>query len=354
MSPPPQPSILIIGSLNTDFVTYTPRCPLAGETLTATSLTISAGGKGANQAVACGRAAHTTPTTHSANVYMVGAVGANDPYYSALMRPLLEGSSVSVAGVTERADASTGSATIIVEEDSGENRIAVVPGANHVGMSSVEEVVQGVEGLVSNTGEKVEGKVVVLQGEIPRSTVLGLLEHYNQQDANAHVVFNPAPVFPEGIPLDALRGTSVLVMNETEAVLMAKALGLEQGAATEEDPETLAGVLAPRFHQAADVGIVLITLGAKGAFFSTRCGTSGCVAAEKVAKVVDTTAAGDTFVGYFTAAFARFVAQGRRLEEFDELVEGAVRLANRAAAGCVQRKGAMQSIPFAYEVDSDA
>ncbi|RAK72278.1 ribokinase [Aspergillus fijiensis CBS 313.89] len=350
MSSPP--SILIIGSLNTDFVTYTPRCPQAGETLTATSLTISAGGKGANQAVACGRAAHTTPTTHAANVYMVGAVGANDPYYSALMRPLLEGSGVSVAGVTERADASTGSATIIVEEESGENRIAVVPGANHVGMNSADEVVQGVEGLVSSSQEI--QKVVVLQGEIPRQTVLGLLEHYNRRDARAHVVFNPAPVFPEGIPLEALRGTSVLVMNETEAVLMAKALGLEQGAANEEDPETLARVLAPRFHEAAEVGVVLITLGAKGAFFSTRFGTSGCVAAEKVAKVLDTTAAGDTFVGYFTAAFARFVAQGRRLEEFDGLVEGAVRLANRAAAGCVQRKGAMQSIPFAYEVDADA
>ncbi|RAL15876.1 ribokinase [Aspergillus homomorphus CBS 101889] len=374
----PNGRITIIGSLNTDFATYTPRCPQAGETLTATSHSISAGGKGANQAVACGRASFTTKTTQCAKVNMVGAVGANDPYYSALMRPLLETSGVSAAGVTEREDASTGSATIIVEEVTGENRIAVVPGANHLGMADLQEVVSRVEGgsAAGDTGSH-EGngdgngaKVVVLQGEIPRDTVLGLLRHYNTPPSSpaseaeatagpaaaaaAHVVFNPAPVFPEGIPLDALRGTSVLVMNETEAVLMARSL--EGFAVAHNDaemaPEELARLLAPQFHTRADVGIVLITLGAKGAFFSTRSGVSGFVGAAAVEKVVDTTAAGDTFVGYFTTAFARFVAEGKPLGEFDALVEGAVRTANRAAALCVQRRGAMQSIPFAYEVDA--
>ncbi|PYH40804.1 ribokinase [Aspergillus saccharolyticus JOP 1030-1] len=378
--PSPPPAILIIGSLNTDFVTYTPRCPLAGETLTATSMTISAGGKGANQAVACGRAACSSPppsathtpsatptaTARSADVHMVGAVGQNDPYYAALMRPLLEGSGVSVDGVRECTAASTGSATIIVEEETGENRIAVVPGANHAGMGNVEDVVSVVERVTWRGGEEGEGgegggtgdnraqtKVIVMQGEIPRATVLGLLAHFNQHDPTAHVVFNPAPVFPEGIPIGVLRGTSVLVVNETEAVLMARALGLGDGGVGEEqpDPLLLARVLAPRFHEKAEVAIVLITLGAKGAFFSTASGVSGFVAAEKVANVVDTTAAGDTFVGYFTTAFARFVAQGKTLREFDGLVEDAVRRANRAAACCVQRKGAMQSIPFAYEVD---
>ncbi|KAJ5817239.1 Ribokinase [Penicillium robsamsonii] len=343
-----KPQISIIGSLNIDFVTATPRCPGPGETLTATSLTVSAGGKGGNQAVACGRSSFTSQTTQDVSVNMIGAVGAEDPYYSTLLQPALEKSGVDTTSIEQSTVAQTGSASIIVEEAiGGENRILVVPGANHAGLLS------SVDNILAALKSQSNPDIVVLQGEIPRTTTLGLLEYFNDDSASdrAKVVFNPAPVFPEGIPLSALRGTAVLIMNETEVVQMARSIeGLPVGDVVEGDdlrPEEL----APQFHEKAGVEIVLITLGAKGVYFSTKTGRTGIVAGVKVAKVVDTTAAGDTFVGYFATAVARFLATGRSLGAFDNDIEAAVSTANAAAAMCVQRRGAMQSIPFAYDME---
>ncbi|KAJ5875965.1 Ribokinase [Penicillium soppii] len=335
-----KPHICIIGSLNIDFVTTTPRCPAAGETLTATSLTVSAGGKGGNQAVACGRSSFTSAKSQDVSVSMIGAVGAEDPYYASLLKPALENSGVDTSFI-QQSDVQTGSASIIVEEINGENRILVVPGANHAGM------MQDVSSITS-TLEGREPDVVVLQGEIPRDTTLELLQFFNKRTTK--VVFNPAPVFPEGVPLSALVGTAVLIMNETEVVQMARSIqGLpvdDAEAAEELRPEEM----APRFHKEAGVEIVLITLGAKGVYFSTRSGVTGTVSGVKVPKVVDTTAAGDTFVGYFATAVARFLATGKSLESFDS-IQGAVEKANAAAARCVQKQGAMQSIPFAYDME---
>lgn len=350
-----QPHICVIGSLNIDFVTSTPRCPGAGETLTATSLTVTAGGKGGNQATACGRASFTTNTTQNATISMIGAVGANDVYYSTLLKPTLEKSGVRTADIEESGTAQTGSATIIVEEGAGgENRILVVPGANHVGvMGDVGAIVDVVR------GQSVRPGVIVLQGEIPRETTLGLLEYFNGAgvglgEEKVHVVFNPAPVYPEGISLEALKHTSVLIMNETEAVQMSRSIaGLPVCDSTQptELDDLQPEELAPRFHETADVQIVLITLGAKGVYFSTRTGRRGAVPGVRVPKVVDTTAAGDTFVGYFSTALARFLAKGEPLEAFDSEIESAVKTANAAAAKCVAAPGAMQSIPFAYDLE---
>lgn len=339
----PIPHISVIGSLNIDFVTFTPRCPGPGETLTATSLTVNAGGKGANQAVACGRASYSSKTQQDVMVSMIGAVGANDPYYSKLLKPILEESGVSTTSIKERKDSQTGSATIIVEEEAGgENRILVVPGANHSGMSDVDEILTTIRNQQPTPG------VVVMQGEIPRPTVLSLLQHFNESASKTHVIFNPAPVFPDGIPLTALANTAVLIMNETEVLQMARSIPeFPVSSQTEEDlrPEEL----ATYFHEIAKVKIVLVTLGAKGVFFSTSTGRHGFVRGVKVKKVVDTTAAGDTFVGFFATSFAKFVATGADLGKFDVEIEKVVENANAAAAICVQRRGAMQSIPFAYE-----
>lgn len=348
-----QPHVCIIGSLNIDFVTSTPRCPGPGETLTATSLSVTAGGKGGNQATACGRASFVTKDTQDVAVSMIGAVGADDVYYSTLLKPALEKSGVNTASIEESTEAQTGSASIIVEEAvGGENRILVVPGANHSGMmNDVSQIIDAVK------QQQVRPEVIVLQGEIPRNTTLGLLEYFNggvSTENRANVVFNPAPVFPKGIPLSALKNTSVLIMNETEAVQMSRSIaGLpvsDFSQPTELDslkPEEL----APRFHELAHVQIVLITLGAKGVYYSTRTGRQGAVPGVKVSKVVDTTAAGDTFVGYFSASLGRFLATGASLDAFDDQIEAAVARANAAAAKCVQRKGAMQSIPFAYDME---
>ncbi|KAJ5731535.1 uncharacterized protein N7483_006043 [Penicillium malachiteum] len=346
------PHICIIGSLNIDFVTSTPRCPGPGETLTATSLTVTAGGKGGNQAVAAGRASFISKGEQDVSVSMIGAVGADDVYYNTLLKPGLENSGVSTTDIEESTEAQTGSASIIVEDAAGgENRILVVPGANHAGiMNDVTQIVAAVK------AQKISPAVVVLQGEIPRKTTLGLLEYFNgglSAKDRVHVAFNPAPVFPEGISLAALKNTSVLIMNETEAVQMSRSIaGLPlSGGQSSEFGDLQPEDLAPQFHEVAQVQIVLITLGAKGVYFSTWSGRKGCVGGVKVAKVVDTTAAGDTFVGYFSTALARFLATGAELEAFDSDIEAAVEKANAAAAKCVQRRGAMQSIPFAFDME---
>jgi ribokinase len=338
------PSICVIGSLNIDFVTYTPRYPGPGETLTATSLSVNAGGKGANQAVACGRASFASKSHQDVTVSMIGAVGADDPYYGILLNPMLETSGVSTTDVEGKKESQTGSATIIVEEGAGgENRILVVPGANHSGMDDIERI----RTKIMNHQQPPE--VVVMQGEIPRQTVLGLLHHFNDSGCNTHVIFNPAPVFPQGTPLSALENLAVLIMNETEAVQLARSIATESPVDISNEAELEVEQLASYFLDVAKVKIVLITLGAKGVFFSTKTGSHGLVPGVKVEKVVDTTAAGDTFIGYFATAFAKFVATGADLKCFDADIEEAVKNANAAAAMCVQRSGAMRSIPFAYE-----
>ncbi|KAF3384134.1 Ribokinase [Talaromyces pinophilus] len=358
--------IYVVGSLNVDFTISTHRCPGPGETITARSLSVSPGGKGANQAVACGRALFASPPcslrSHlcDVTVNMIGAVGSMDGHYPNLIRPMLEESGVDTTYVIERMESQTGSATVIVEDAGrGENRILVVPGANYEGMKDVQRIITDIRERDQQRQRQLDppANVIVLQGEIPRETVLRLLEHFNNKECSTHVIFNPAPVFPEGVPLSALAGTSVLVMNETEVAQMERSiLGVSSSVnnLTSEKDESKFGELGKRFHEIAGVWIVLITLGARGVYFSTSTHRKGLVKGVTVQNVVDTTAAGDTFVGYFAVTFARFLGTSpAKLEDFDMIIEQAVQAANSASAICVQRQGAMQSIPFAYEIQSE-
>jgi ribokinase len=338
-----KPLIRVIGSLHLDFVTTTPRCPSAGETLQATRFDIGAGGKGANQAAACGRAAFVTKGEQDVQVEMVGAVGKDDPYYASLLQWALHKSGVDTTNVREVAGTTTGSATIIVDEGAGgENRILFVPGAGFKGMDDAGEVL----GRSDKTPH-----VVVLQGEIPRDTVLSVVEHYNASE-HTQVVFNPAPVWPQGIPGRTLKNLAALVVNETECLLLTKSMATEGFAINavdkEEDlTEEVLQQIGKEFHQLLSISTVIITLGSKGVYYSQSNGNRGTIAAQKVEKVVDTTAAGDTFVGYFTAELARSIARGTKTGDFD--VAAACTKANAASAKCVARAGAMQSIPFGYE-----
>ena len=104
------------------------------------------------------------------------------------------------------------------------------------------------------------------------------------------------------------------------------------------------------FHNLCGLNCLIVTLGSKGVFFSSNdYKARDIIKGVKVDKVIDTTAAGDTFVGYFAATLARHIAtKGKDNDDFD--VSAAVKRANAAAAICVQRNGAMQSIPYGYEV----
>ena len=336
-----KPLISVIGSLNIDFVTLTPRVPQAGEILTAKSLKVNAGGKGANQAVACGKASFISQDTQDVEVEMVGAVGEDDPYVKTLLKPTLEASGVATRCVREVSGSQTGTATILVEEN-GQNRILVVPGANYDAMKDSTSLQQ----LAT---EHKKPAVLIVQGEIPRETVFGLLEGFASMQTQ--IIFNPAPVYTEGIPPEILQYVNYLVVNESECLLLGKGISATATRITNEDDLSTEDLeaIANDFHNKAGIKHLVVTLGAKGVFYHIEGQPSNIVSGRKVPKVVDTTAAGDTFVGYFAAALARHVAQGGPQDNFD--VKEAINRANSAAAMCVQKPGAMQSIPFGYEVE---
>ncbi|PHH58876.1 hypothetical protein CDD80_1941 [Ophiocordyceps camponoti-rufipedis] len=304
---PPNPSITVLGSLNADMVPYVPHHPHPGETITTTSLARGPGGKGANQAVACAR---LTDPSAPVTVAMVGAVG-NDADGRMLLSSLQE-SSVETSAVRVCEGFHTGVAVVIVDESDKQNRIIVSPEANHVlGPGDVQGLRAG---------------LLVVQLEIRLETVLAAI-----QTSKAPVLLNAAPA-PEPLPQEIYPHITHLIINESEATtlapptnptLLATEAGLRQ---------------VTRRFQDWGVANVVITLGGRGVFYAAAGGEAALVPAE-VVDVVDTTAAGDTFVG----AYALAVVQGRGVGE-------AVRGGNRAAGGAGGRKGAQRSIPWWREV----
>ncbi|KAK7749051.1 putative ribokinase [Cytospora paraplurivora] len=370
------PRICVLGSLNIDLVSYVPHHPEPGETLTSSSFDVSPGGKGANQAVACAKLSRPRPRPGSgsgsgsgngsgngssddnaqttAHVSMVGAVGADT--YGQILLDNLTAHGVDVRGVARPGSLKTGIALIIVDEPTGQNRIVLSPEANHQGNAPEDfdtaiwpRVVAAATTTSSSSsgGEKGQGKeeegerpdLLIMQLEVPLPTVLGALSA--ARSAGIPVLLNPAPAAE--LPGDAYRGLAHLVVNETEAAALS---GLPVGRLdTAEGCAEVAGVFVGR-----GVRNVIITLGGRGVYYKSSAGDNGglegLVPAERVKEVVDTTAAGDTFVGQYAL---EVVGSGARGEEgFD--VAAAVRKSNKAAALTVQRKGAAASIPWRDEV----
>lgn len=356
--------IRVVGSLNVDFTTVTGRFPGPGETLTAKALHITPGGKGANQAVACGRATKDNKALPNVRVEMVGAVGAKDPYYASLLKPTLEESGVNCDGISEVEHSQTGTATIIVDEGSGgENRILLVPGANHDGMSDKDAV-------LDRTVKEPRPQMVILQGEIPRDTVLHILAHFKAEKDRAPsnedqpvIILNPAPVYPDGIPTGLLGAATVLIVNETEMLQLARGTQVFRDSPDDQpadfNEDTLAKITSG-FH-GLGVPLVLVTLGARGVYYSSRSDggrAAGLKRAQHVEHVVETTGAGDTFVGYAAAEVAKSrveQAGGRQKTQGSEtfginFTKQMVEVPMTASALCIQRSGAMQSIPWAHEI----
>ncbi|KAK4191958.1 Ribokinase-like protein [Podospora australis] len=316
------PRITILGSLNMDLVAYVPHHPHPGETLTANSFATSPGGKGSNQAVACAKLSRSPSTlsSPSAAVSMVGAVGS-DPYGSQLIQNLTN-YGIDASHVTSLPDTKTGIALIVVEAATGQNRIIISGEANHlVTVASQEE----------KNWEWLDGvDLLIMQLEIPLETVVTAVE--KAREKGVAVLLNPAPAqkLPEGV----YKGLAHLIVNETEAAIL--------GEIDESELDTLEGLerVSKKFLERG-VENFLVTLGGRGVYYMDKKGNKGLVEAEKV-KVVDTTAAGDTFVG----RYALEVVKGD--EKFD--IAAAVKLANKAAAKTVEREGAAEAIPWRDEV----
>lgn len=294
-----------------DQVIRVPRIPAFGETLPgAGSLKLVPGGKGANQAVALARL--------GARVMMAGCVG-NDPFGVQLLKAL-QADAVDTHLVMTDTEESSGTAFIFLSPQ-GDNAIVVSSGANtRVGLDAnhFQHIVETMH----------QASTLVLQMEIPRKTVARLIEEAHAM--GIYVVLNLAPA--KQLPRDILRKVSVLILNESEASLLSG-----QRVESVEDARIVATVL----HEYG-IPTIVITLGAQGALLLTNDANGQLLhiyqEAPKV-PVVDTTAAGDCFVGALT------VALNEKLPP-----EQALRFAVNASSLKVTRFGAQSGLPTRAEV----
>jgi ribokinase len=287
-------SVTVVGSLNEDVLVAVGRLPGRGETVIGRSAVLAPGGKGANQAAAAGEL--------GPGVHMVGRIG-QDPAGDRQLAALA-GSRVNVSRVHRTPGVPTGSATIPVEEGSGENLIVVVPGAN-AALTPEDADVESVR----------RARVVLLQLETPMETVTAAA-----RAASGTVVLTPAP--PQPLPAALREHVDVLVPNEHE---LAQLAGVEPG---ERSPAELAG-LARSIASCA----VVVTLGARGALIVPPEGQP-LLQPPPAVTAVDTTGAGDCFCGALAQALAG-----------DPDLPAAVRFAVTAAALSTTGPGARDALP---------
>lgn len=300
------PKVIVFGSMNMDLSISAPRMPEAGETLAGSDFLTNAGGKGANQAVAAARLGAPT--------HMLAAVG--EDAFGEQLAAGLAASGVDVSGVRRLAGTSTGVAVIVRTE--GENRIVLSSGANHA--LSGEDVTADLRRVAR------QGDVLLVQGECDAAATEAALR--TAYELGLVTIFNPAPARP--VPDDLWPCVDLVCLNETECEVMCGVLPADA-----ETCRAAAGRL-----RALGAGAVVITLGGAGSFGVDVDG-SELRAPAAPARVVDTTGAGDTFIGALAAGRVRGLA-----------LEAAMRWGARAAALTVSRLGAQQSIPTAEEVEA--
>lgn len=319
-------NITIIGSLNTDLITRTSRIPTAGETLITSSYSTGCGGKGANQAVACARLSRPKGSELAearCTVSMIGAVG--DDMFGRDLIDGLKSDGINVDGISVRDQLKSGVAVIIVDEESGENRILMSPNANFALRASD---FQSLPDLLPD--------VILLQLELRLETVLRVLRQARGQ--NVEVVLNPAPAMK--LPPEAYEGVTHLIVNESEASIITGSLGHSLDWSRWGDHTEHLVALGVRH--------ITVTLGSQGAIYiDAEKQKVRLFPGEKV-KVVDTTAAGDTFVGAYAVALGELDKSDRDFY----LMSRAVDMANKAAAETVQKEGAQSAIPWRNEVSS--
>ena len=293
--------VLVVGSLNMDVTTFVDKMPARGETTRGNGFLISPGGKGANQAVAASRM--------GAEVQMLGGVG-KDTFGYALI-DALKTSNVNTNLVHIDESAQTGMASIIVV--SGDNRIILYGGANaEVTSAQIERAADQFKAC----------DCVVLQLEIPLEAVMTAARMAKKY--GKCLIVNPAPA--QIIPNELFELSDYFVPNETEA-------GQLLGRKLDTDADMLGAL-----HELRGKGVKhpVITLGDRGAALYSQ--GKPYVQCAHLVKAIDTTAAGDTFIG----ALAAQISDGSDLD-------GAMELAMRAAAICVTKKGAQMTIPTREE-----
>ncbi|MEJ6347924.1 ribokinase [Holzapfeliella sp. He02] len=303
-------SVAVVGSLNRDIILQITNLPLAGETIhTQKAVSYAFGGKGSNQAVSCAR--------NGSQVAMIGCLGQDS--HGDEFKQMLQKNEINHRFVKQLPNENTGQAYILLQS-SGQNSIVVSAEANHL---LTPQMVQDSESVIQ------EAQFVLAQFEV---LLPAIVEAFSLARANqAKTVLNPGPVIEADFDyLYAL--TDIIIPNETESE---KLTGI-----TIKDNQTLSES-AEFFHQKG-IEVVIITLGKAGVYYSNRKRQDSGKIAAHVVKAIDTTAAGDTFIGALLSQLAL---------DYQNLSE-AIAYANFASSLAVQKLGAVDSIPTEKEVKS--
>ncbi|KAK6894955.1 Ribokinase [Candida tropicalis] len=318
-----KPIVTIIGSLNYDLVSFTKKVPEAGETYQADSFETHMGGKGLNEAIAVSKL--SPPETIETR--MIGKIGT-DPFGIQLKQYLID-NKVNVENV-DTIEGSSGVAVIMVEEDSGENRILITPGSNGQLKPSDEQYNEYFP-------NKDDSSFVILQNEYPDT--INTINWLKTNRPKVNIAYNPSPFKSELITSSLLSKIDLLIVNEGEALDVAKHLGILETMPQSIDDEiekfsNLAKSLQDSINK-DNVNVVIITMGSKGCVYVSKSIPSpSFIKSKKVTKVIDTTGAGDTFFGGVVSN----LALGKDIKQ-------AVEFATSASSLAIQKKGAAEGIP---------
>lgn len=381
------PSITIIGSLNYDLVTYTNKVPQGGETYQANSFETHVGGKGLNESIAVAKltpknsvllSSTTTTTTTSGDgdgaIRMVGKIG--DDSFGQQLKQFLIDNKVNVDHVHTVNNQTSGVAVILVEEETGENRILITLGANgelKLDDKEYESIFPKTTGSITTTTTK-EGEggylsFVILQNEYP-DTVKSI-NWIKSNRPQLNIAYNPSPFKSELITKELLSKIDLLIVNEGEALdvanhllknshqqdLIDKINQINKSNVTNStgDNHTLLvevflklAIELQKLINPDNIQIIVITMGSKGSIYIAKNSGGGSggsqttpqfIKSRKVEKVIDTTGAGDTFFG----AIVLNLALGK-------LIDYAIKFATTASSLTIQKKGAAEGIPSYEEV----
>lgn len=296
--------ILVVGSLNMDTTYILDHIPKIGETIISNLKSTQKGGKGQNQAIQVARL--------GGEISMIGAVG-DDAFGRAILEDL-KSENINTEGIIVKENASTGTASIYVDKD-GRNNIVVYSGANFLlNKKDIDEKIE----IIKNSD------IVIMQNEIPKDVIYYVLKICKENEIIT--IHNPAPAV-SGFDYEKLCGIHYFMPNESELELM---LGEEIG----ENIEAAARKVLNR-----GLKNVIVTLGSKGSLFVNEKKTH-YESAKKV-KAVDTTGAGDSFVGAFAYGISK------NMNEVD-----AIEFATKVSAISVTEKGAADSLPTLKKVES--
>lgn len=297
--------LCVLGSINIDHVMRVSYFPQAGETIIGKSYQLAYGGKGANQAVAAARL--------GADVQFIAAIGADQ--MGQTMKNAFAADGINTQGIITIEQQNTGLAMIQVA-DNGENNIAIHAGAN---------AALGAEKVIAQQSMITESAMLLTQLETPVDAILKAVTIAKQ--AGKTTLLNPAPA--QALPSELLKQIDIITPNETETQILTGIAVHDEGSAAQ----------AANILHRQGINIVIITLGAKGAYLSQQNTNAEMITGFQV-EAIDSTAAGDTFNG----ALATALLEGKDMRD-------AIRFAHAAAALSVTKLGAQNAIPYRQEVE---